>query len=188
MIIRVNESKLKSVISKCVKQALNEGYDDEYNDEYDDERKRAEIDAAWDEFENGGPFATTMGSYMTMNAYRNGNVDVPSSWETPIGLDAQKEYEHNNASNSSDTWKNFDRTYARSLGGNSDTKHMFGLGDYRDWDAAVDDTYFDDGSYSFDDCGRHTTRNPSYTNHSSYSHLSESIRRSVRKAIRKYTR
>lgn len=63
MIIRVNESKLKSVISKCVKQVLNESYDDEYYDE----RKRAEIDAAWDEFENSGPFATPMSSYSSLS-------------------------------------------------------------------------------------------------------------------------
>ena len=178
MTIRLNERQLKNMIGNCVRQAMNE--------EYDNELKRKEIDAAWDEFERK-PWGYE-NEFLTHYGRGNANVRKPYSQPGKYSMDAQKPYVNNDASNSADTGKNISRTYAKQLAGNSDGKNWCGLGDYNDWDAAMDDTHFDDGAYTFDNWGRHTTRNNFSTYTTDYNHLDESVRRSVRKAIRKLAR
>lgn len=178
MTIRLNEAQLKGIVSRCVRRVLKE------EDEIDNATKKDQIDAAWKEFESK-PWLYT-DEEGTDLAYGNHNIHKDQFTSDLYGLDAQKPYIHNDASNSAHTSKNFGRNLARSHGDNKDAHNIFGLSDYNEWDGGADFSDMPDMP-PIDKNGRVMTRGK-YYGFENHVPMDESVRRAVRKTIRKYAR
>lgn len=178
MTIRLNEAQLKGIVSRCVRRVLKE------EGEIDDATKKAQIDAAWKEFEDKPwPYRDTE---QIDWEYRNYHVNEKEPMFNVYGLDAQKPYVHNDASNACDTHKNFDREWARKHTGNKSADHMFGLSGPGESDGAPDFTDMPDMP-PIDKNGRVMTRGK-YYGYENHTPLDESVRKAVRSTIMKYTR